>query len=263
MDWLVALPAGGLVAGWLAFTLAIAAVSRVVIRALVPATERDHVQAIAAPLMPALGATFAVLMALTLSSEAAYLRSAQDIVSNEAAQASRLAWSATSPGVQTTPVHAALLDYLQATRAHEWHSASLAESDDPATTGAISKLERAVRIEAARAALGSPTSSELLASLDGLTTERRARIAAASRQLPVLYVLTLVASGAALVVNAGALVFRSTVRTSVLVVGLSVVVGLSLALLFALTAPWRGPLIVSGRPIDTIVRDLHAGFFHT
>jgi hypothetical protein len=63
------------------------------------------------------------------------------------------------------------------------------------------------------------------------------------------------------VVNAGALVFRSSARTSLLVVGLAVVVALSLALLFALSAPWEGPLIVSGGPIDTIVRDLHAGFF--
>jgi hypothetical protein len=56
-------------------------------------------------------------------------------------------------------------------------------------------------------------------------------------------------------------VFRSSLRTSVLVVGLAVVVGLSLALLFALTGPWDGPLVVSGRAVDTVVRDLRAGFF--
>ena len=54
--------------------------------------------------MPALGATFAVLMALTLAGEAARLRSAQDIVSTEAAQASRLAWASTSTGVETAPI---------------------------------------------------------------------------------------------------------------------------------------------------------------
>jgi hypothetical protein len=74
-------------------------------------------------------------------------------------------------------------------------------------------------------------------------------------------VLTLVASGVALIVNAGALTFRSSLRTSLLVVGLAVVVAFSLALLFALSAPWAGPIVVSGRPIDTIVRDLNAGFF--
>jgi uncharacterized membrane protein len=36
---------------------------------------------------------------------------------------------------------------------------------------------------------------------------------------------------------------------------------LSLALLFAITAPWRGPLIVSGVPLDQVSRDLQTGFF--
>ena len=48
---------------------------------------------------------------------------------------------------------------------------------------------------------------------------------------------------------------------SLLVVGLAVVVGLSLALLFSLSAPWRGPLMVSGHAIDVVVHDLQAGFF--
>ncbi len=73
---------------------------------------------------------------------------------------------------------------------------------------------------------------------------------------------TLVASGLALVVNAGALTTRSSARTSLLVGGLAVVVALSLALLFALSAPWDGPLTVSGDPIDVVVRDLGGGFFH-
>ena len=76
-----------------------------------------------------------------------------------------------------------------------------------------------------------------------------------------MYVITLVASGVALIANAGALTFRSSFRTSLLLVGLAGVVGLSLALLFALSAPWEGALTVSGQPIDSIVRDLRDGFF--
>ena len=63
---------------------------------------------IAAPLMPALGAVFALLMSLTLAAEASFLASAQGIVSNEAADASRLAWAATSPGVDSALVQSAL-----------------------------------------------------------------------------------------------------------------------------------------------------------
>jgi hypothetical protein len=256
---LTSLPVWLLVVGALAVALAVAGASRLVIGALVPTAERDHVQAIAAPLMPALGATFAVLTALTLSSEAGYLRSADEIVSREASEASRLAWASTSPRVDTPPIQEALADYLRSTRRDEWEGSVDAESTP--TTEAIAALERAVRAEAARSELGTPASTELLASLDAVVGARRARLAAADRDLPGLYVITLVISGVALIANAGALAFRSSVRTSLLVAGLACVVGLSLALLFAIAAPWDGGLVATGEPIDAVVRDLQAGFF--
>jgi len=49
---------------------------------------------------------------------------------------------------------------------------------------------------------------------------------------------------------------------ALLVGGLVAVIGLSLALLFALGTPWRGPITVSGQPIDAVVRDLNIGYFH-
>jgi hypothetical protein len=72
-----------------------------------------------------------------------------------------------------------------------------AMSADPGTARALANLERTVRAEAARPALGTPSSTELLTALDSLTTARRQRLAAASHAIPLLYVMTLVASGAA------------------------------------------------------------------
>ncbi len=260
MDWLSSLPAGALVAGGLASALLIAFAARLVVRALVPVGETDHVPRVAAPLMPALGAAFGVMIALTLAGEAGYLKSAQDIVANEAAAASRLAWAASSRGVRSEPIHIALGDYLRATRASEWRDAS-AEDGDPDVAATIRVLEQTVRAEAARSELGTPSSTELLVSLDALTGGRRERLAAASRDLPMLYVVTLAVAGVVLVANAGALVFGSSLRTTLLVVGLAVVVGLSLALLLSLAGPWRGPLIVDGHPIDAVIVDLQAGLF--
>ena len=200
------------------------------------------------------------MIALTLAGEAGYLKSAQDIVADEAAAASRLAWAATSPGVRTEPIHAALRDYLRADTG-ERVARRAGRGRRPGVAAAIATLEQVVRAEAARTELGTPASTELLASLDAVTSGRRQRVAAASREIPVLYVVTLVVAGVALIANAGALGFRSSLRTALLVVGLAVVVGLSLALLFSLGAPWRGPLIVSGHPIDAVVNDLQAGFF--
>ena len=231
-------------------------------RALIPAAEREGAHTIAAPLMPALGAIFALLMGLTLASEVALLASAQGIVSSEAADASRLAWAATNPGVDSEPIQSALLGYLQAARAHEWNGSNAAAGGDPATTHAIASLEKAVRTQAARPTLGTPASTELLAALDALTSDRRARLAAASRQLPTLFVAVLLLTGVALIVNTTALTLRSGRRAALLVGGLAAVVGLSLALLFALGTPWRGPITVSGQPIDAVVRDLNIGYFH-
>ena len=260
MDWLTSLPAGVVVAGCLAIAVSVAFLARVVVRAVVPVDEHANVSQIAAPLMPALGAVFGILMALTLASEAAQLRTAQDIVADEAAAASRLAWAATGPGVDSAAIHDVLLDYLEDTRSDEWHGDGAAGGDTAVGTD-IAALEHAVRDEAARSEIGSSASTELLASLDAVTTLRRHRVAAAEHQIPLLYVVTLVASGVALIVNAGALAIRASVRTTSLVLGLAIVVGMSLGLLFSLSAPWRGPLIVSGEPIDTVVRDLRAGFF--
>ena len=97
---MTSLPAGVLVAGGIAFALLIGFGARLVVRAVVPVGESDHVPRVAAPLMPALGAVFGVLIALTLAGEAGYLKSAQDIVANEAAAASRLAWGGDQPRCQ-------------------------------------------------------------------------------------------------------------------------------------------------------------------
>lgn len=245
----------------MAIALLVAISSRLALLALVPESERDAAHGVAAPLMPALGAAFAILMALTLANEASYLASAQQIVSNEAADASRVAWAATMPGVRRAPIQSALGSYLRATRRYEWHGASAANGDDLATSHAIGDLERVVRAQAARAAVGTPSSSELLGSVDALVADRRARLAAASREPPGFYVITLVVSGVALIANASALTIRTRRRVAVLIAGLTVVVGLSIALLFALGTPWRGPIVVSGHPIDAVIHDLATGYF--
>jgi hypothetical protein len=201
--------------------------------------------------------------ALTLASEAGYLASAQTIVSNEAADASRLAWAATTPGVRGTAIKSALGRYLVATRTHEWHGSGAADGDDLATATTLATLERTVRTEISRPQRGTPTSSELLASLDALTSDRRTRLAAASRGLPTLYVVTLAVGAIALVANATVLTTRSRWRAALVISGLVVVVGLSMALLFALGTPWRGPIVVSGHPLDAVIHDLATGYFRS
>lgn len=261
MVWLTSLPTAALIIGGLAAALLFAIGARLAVRVLIPATQRDSVYTIADPVMTAFAGLFALMMALTLASEAQLLASAQGIVSNEAADASRMAWAATSPGVNPAPIQSALLGYLRATRRYEWQGNYAADGDDPATSHALAGLERVVRAQAGRPGVATPVSSELLTSLDALTNDRRARLAAASRSLPALYVVVLVVAGAAVITNATVLTVRSDWRTAFPIGGLAVVIGLSMALLFALGTPWQGSITVSGQPIDAVVRDLNTGYF--
>ena len=74
--------------------------------------------------------------------------------------------------------------------------------------------------------------------------------------------VTLSVSGIALIVNASVISFRGGRRSAFLVSGLPVIVGLSLALLFAIGTPFRGSIVVSAQPIDTVIQNLKSGYFH-
>ena len=45
--------------------------------------------------------------------------------------------------------------------------------------------------------------------------------------------------------------------------GLTVVIGLSVALILALGNPWGGSIVVSGYPLDSVINDLVHGYFHS
>ena len=130
------------------------------------------------------------------------------MVSDEAAAASRLAWAATSPVSRRVPIHVALGDYLRRPRASEWNGSHRSRRRRPGHGGAR-RAGAGGAAEAARPELGTPAGTELLASLDAVTTSRRARIAAASREIPALYVVTLRRSGLALISTPARSSFRA------------------------------------------------------
>jgi hypothetical protein len=260
MAWVTSQYVWVLVFGCLAIALGIALVSRLVTLRVMSPTERDDAHTIAAALMTAFAAAFVLLTALTLANEVNSLSSDQTIVSNEAADAAIVAWSATNPGVNTVVMQRSLYGYLVATRTHEWNGAPAANGDDPATGNAIADMERTVRGQAAGPRISSTTSNELLTSVDALTTQRRLRLAAASHSIPAFYVVLVVFTGLALIVNTSVVSTRGGQRTALLTTSLTVV-ALSVALLFALATPWRGAIQVSGHPIETVIKDLQTGSF--
>jgi hypothetical protein len=251
-----------LVVGCVVIALLVAFGSRLLTLATHPPEELAESHAIAAALKTAFAAAFVLLTALTLANEVATLSSAQNTVSAEAANASSLAWASTNPGVSSMPIQEALGNYLVAARTNEWHGGAAANGNDPATGKALASLELTVRSQAARSTVGMPTSSELLTNLDALTTQRRLHLAAGPRSLPDFYAVLVVFTGLALIVNTSVVGARGGWRAVLVTTSLTLVIALSVALLFALATPWRGSNTVSGEPIDAVIRDLHAGYFH-
>jgi hypothetical protein len=118
-----------------------------------------------------------------------------------------------------------------------------------------------VRDEAAGTELGSAQAGELLGALDSVTSLRRERLATSAHQMPVLYLVVVVSAGLALVINAAALAVDRHRRVAWLTSGLVVVVALVVALLLAITAPFRGGFITDGTPLDVVTIDLQDGRF--
>lgn len=260
MSWLLDQSTTVLVVLSLLLVVVVAVGSRWLIRRVVPADDLPGVSAVAGPLMPALGALFALLCALALSTEAGVLRSAGEDASVEGAAAARLAWATTSPGVPERELQGALDDYLAATRAREWADGS--PDGDPTAMRRLERLEADVRDAAAAKTLTSAESSELLTSLDALSVARRQRLASLGSTLPELYLVVVVASGLALVANSAGLAIGHPRRTASLTAGLVVVVGLTVGLLLAVSAPFEGGFTVSGRPIDLVREGVQSGSFH-
>lgn len=248
-----------LTAIWLVVCVACAVGTRLLMRRALPAAERTRAAAIAGPLMPALGAVFALLAALSLAGAASELRATEDHVSAEAAEASRLAWNATGPGVDTAALQEALVTYLQTTRAKEWSRPD--EGSDSETLNALSELERRTRASAAAPDISTPHATELLDSLDGLTLARRQRLADSQHDLPFLYIAVVAVAGLALIANASVLTHNDSRRLAYLPAGLVAVVGLAIALLLAIGSPFNGAFIASGYPIDQVIVDLQSGKF--
>ena len=97
--------------------------------------------------------------------------------------------------------------------------------------------------------------------MDGLSSDRRQRLAAAARGLPDFYAITVLVTGLALIVNIAVVGIRAGLRPAAVGTSLAIIVALSLALIFALATPWQGALTVSGSPLDAVIHNLTTGYF--
>ena len=237
-------------------------VAVVVVAALVgrrlpsPATH-----SVAAPLMPALGAAFGVLVAITIANEAVNYRAAQDGIVAEASTGAKLAWASTGKGLDMTAIQSSLLAFVDATLVDGWDALGRGQAGSPIARDRLADLQRVVHTQAALPGLGSAQASELLSSVDDLSRLRRTRIDVASRGLDGLYLFVVVFSGVALVVDAVLLTVGQRRVLLLVPAGLVLVVVAAVSLAIELGSPFRGGLEVSRAPLSMLATDLRTGYF--
>lgn len=231
----------------------------VVLDALVDDTQQARMANAAGRLMPAVGVLFALLTAFVITNQWNRSRSGEGIVGGEAAAGIRLALASQSPGIDGQRVRSRLADYLHSVLAIEWDTLRHERAGSGQTAAALSRLERTARAEATAPGVRGAVCTDLLAAAEGVAVARRDRLNLSGHGLPApLFLLTFV-SGVVLSLNAIAVAVSLDAWVAIIIGGLVVLIALDLALVVAISDPFRGPMRVLPAPIEAVLGELEAG----
>ena len=213
----------------------------------------------AASYMTALGSLFAILTGFLINTAYVGVRSAEDTVAAEAAAANRVAWAARGlPSADVSQIQENLADYLAALDQKEWPELGGSSSIDGAAAE-LNALQQQVFTVGVRDYAPSISVDSMQAAVDELGSQRRARLTAASSEIPFeLFALSVIA-GLALIANSIVVTLRNGPKDGIVTIGIVVVVGLDLALILALSGPFNGPFAVSPEPLNNLLGEVRAG----
>ncbi|MGA0122203.1 MAG: hypothetical protein ACO3KD_04250 [Gaiellales bacterium] len=260
MTWLTSLSGPAIlllcVGGAALFALAVVLVA---VRVF-PHERRDAVGVTAAAYMTVLGSLFAILTGFLINSEYGTLRQTQNLVAVEVAAASQLAYGAASlPPVDATLVQAELVAALDAVVAREWsHLGREPQRPSPAADE-VAALSQGVVAFGSRPYTPAAATDAMQGALAGMTEARSQRIVVASQILPAPLFALSVVTGAALILGALLVALRSGPRFALVAAGIVLVVGLDLAAILAISAPFDGPFIVPTAPIAQVADEVRNG----
>ena len=258
MQRLTRLPGLVVFAGFLVWFLGWAAIAAVVLEATIPVENQRNLALVAAPIVPALGAMFAFLTAFAITTEWGQLRDAQHAAEQEGDAAARFALVVESPGLDGPRLRRLLHGYLRSVVDDEWPRLPEGRGSQ-VSRDALGELFRETRRLVAQPATGVVTGTDLLAAVDALVSLRRDRLSRASRYLPPALLLLAFVSGVVLCLDAVIIALPYGGWEGLTVGGVVVVTALSLALVVAISAPYRGTLSVDPRPIEAAAEQVAMG----
>lgn len=248
---------GGFLVWFVGWTVLVA----LALDAVVSEADQPAMADAAGRLMPAVGVLFALLTAFVITTQWNRSRSAEGIVGLEADACIRLALASDSPNIDGERIRYLLREYLRAVLDLEWDTLQRERKGSARAVTALSRLEREVRADATTPDVGSAVSAAVLTATEGLAVSRRDRLNLSGHGLPAPLFLLAFVSGVVLCLNAIAMAVSLEDGVAIIIGGLVVLIALDLALVVAISDPFRGPLRVVPDAIEAVVDELEAGRF--
>lgn len=264
--WLSRLPAAVIFIGLLLWFGAWTVLIGVAVEVLFEGDEAAEVATAAGRLMPAFGILFAFLTGFVISNQWDRSRDADATAGHESDACLRLALASGSPGLDGRRIRARLVAYLEAVLEAEWtHQSEVRMPGEwwgtDSARDSLLQLEHEVRSDATQSGIHTAVALDVLDAAQGLAVARRGRLALAGHGLPAPLFLLVFISGVVLCLNAIAVVVGVHGPVSVVLAGLVILVALDLALIVAISDPFRGPMRVVPARLEAVCADLRSGRF--
>ena len=264
--WLSHLPAATVFIGFLLWFGAWTVLAGVLVESVLDGEQADNIATAAGRLMPAFGILFAFLTGFVISNQWNRSRDAEATAGHESDACLRLALASESPGLDGPRIRSQLVAYLEAVLELEWtHQSEVRMPGEwwgtDEARDALLQLEQDVRVDATNAGVHPAVTLDVLDAAQGLAVARRGRLALTGHGVPAPLFLLVFVSGIVLCLNAIAVVVGIHGPVSVALAGLVVLVALDLALIVAISDPFRGPMRVVPARLEAVCADLRSRRF--
>ncbi len=250
-------------AGFLIWFIGWSVAVGILLRTLTTTEEQEDLAIVAGRLMPAIGTLFALLTAFVITNQWNRSRDAEHIIGAEADASVRLALASGARGFQGETIRGRQLAYLDSVLRHEWSTLAHDHRGHPPTVDKLMDLQREVRDLACQPEVSEAVSAELASAATEVATGRRDRLNLAGHGLPAPLFLLSFVSGVVVCLGAVSLAVNLDSWVAAIVGGLVVTVALDLALVVAISDPFRGSMRVVPRPLRAAHSSLENGQFGT
>ena len=247
---------GAFLAWFVGWSVAVA----VAIETFVSGQDQRELAATSSSVVAALGVLFSFLTGFVITGQWSRSRTAEGAVHSEADACVRLALASQTPEIGGPQLRRELVAYLRSVVDDEWGTLEThghrSHPGTPTTRSQLDALEQQVRGAATAPDVRTAVSEELLRAAEGLAIARRYRLNLAGHGLPSPLFVLVFTSGVVLSISAVAIAGAHSGIAVLVAFGLILLIALDLALILALSDPFRGPMCADATSMQIVLADL-------